>query len=82
MREIESGDVMEMRDETSAEVLDEINARRSQIRLSVIFAVLCGIVGFVVGKAIGGVGPVVGVAAFLPGMLIGKWFDGYRRVSG
>ena len=81
MREIESGDVMDMRDETSAEVLDEINARQSQTRLSVIFAVLCGIVGFVVGKAIGGAGPVVGVAAFLPGMLIGKWFDGYRRVS-
>lgn len=81
MGEIESGDVMEMRDETSAEVLEEINARQSQTRLSVIFAVLCGIVGFVVGKAIGGVGPVVGVAAFLPGMLMGKWFDGYRRVS-
>lgn len=81
MREIESGDVMDMRDETSSEVLDEINARQSQTRLSVILAVLFGVVGFLVGTAIGGAGPVVGVAAFLPGMLIGKWFDGYRRVS-
>ncbi|WP_245458160.1 MULTISPECIES: hypothetical protein [unclassified Mesorhizobium] len=81
MREIESGDVMDMRDETFANVLDEINARQAQTRLSVILAVLFGIVGFLIGKAIGGVGPVVGVAAFLPGMLIGQWFDGYRRVS-
>lgn len=81
MREIESGDVMDMRDETSADVLDEINARQSQTRLSVILAVIFGIVGFLIGKAIGGAGPVLGVAAFLPGLLIGKWFDGFRRVS-
>ncbi|PBC04276.1 hypothetical protein CK220_11720 [Mesorhizobium sp. WSM3860] len=81
MKEIESGDVMEMRDETSANVLDDINARQSQTRLSMILAVLLGILGFLTGKAAGGVGPMVGVAAFLPGMLIGQWLDGYRRVS-
>lgn len=51
------------------------------MRLSVVLAVLFGIVGFLIGRAIGGAAPVLGVAAFLPGMLIGKWFDGYRRVS-
>ncbi|MGX9147603.1 DUF4236 domain-containing protein [Mesorhizobium sp. 128a] len=81
MSEIESGDVMDMRDETFANVIDEINARQSQTRLSVVLAVLFGISGFLVGKALGGAAPLLGVAAFLPGMLIGKWFDGYRRVS-
>ncbi|KAA3448363.1 hypothetical protein C7I87_21810 [Mesorhizobium sp. SARCC-RB16n] len=81
MREIESGDVMDMRDETFANVIDEINARQSQTRLSVVLAILFGIAGFLVGKALGGAAPVLGVMAFLPGMLIGKWLDGYRRVS-
>ncbi|MEI9431723.1 DUF4236 domain-containing protein [Mesorhizobium sp. Cs1299R1N3] len=81
MREIESGDVMAMRDETFANVIDEINARQSQPRLAVVLGVLFGIAGFLVWKALGGAAPVLGGAAFLPGMLLGKWFDGYRRVS-
>lgn len=81
MREIESADVMDMRDETFANVLDEINAAQSRIRLSVALAILAGIAGFLVGTKLGGAAPLLGVAAFLPGMLIGRWFDGYRRVS-
>ncbi|ESX14101.1 hypothetical protein X767_29735 [Mesorhizobium sp. LSJC264A00] len=81
MREIESRDVVEMRDETFANVLDEINARQSQTRLSVALAVLFGIAGFLVGTKLGGAAPVLGICAFVPGMLIGKWFDSYRRVS-
>ncbi|ESY80147.1 hypothetical protein X739_29225 [Mesorhizobium sp. LNHC220B00] len=81
MREIESRDVVEIRDETFANVLDEINARQSQTRLSVALAVLFGIAGFLVGTKLGGAAPVLGIGAFVPGMLIGKWFDSYRRVS-
>ncbi|ESX03672.1 membrane protein [Mesorhizobium sp. LSJC268A00] len=81
MREIESRDVVEMRDETFASVLDEINARQSQTRLSVALAVLFGIGGFLVGTKLGGAAPVLGIGAFVPGMLLGKWFDSYSRVS-
>ncbi|MER8923580.1 DUF4236 domain-containing protein [Mesorhizobium sp. M0802] len=81
MREIESRDVVEMRDETFANVLDEINATQSQTRLSVALAVLFGIAGFLVGTKLGGAALVLGIGAFVPGMLIGKWFDSYRRVS-
>ncbi|TIT70510.1 MAG: DUF4236 domain-containing protein [Mesorhizobium sp.] len=81
MREIESADVIEMRDETFANVLDEINARQSQTRMSLILAVLFGIAGLIAGAMLGGGVALIGIAAFLPGMLIGNWLDSYRRVS-
>ncbi|MGX9144676.1 hypothetical protein [Mesorhizobium sp. 128a] len=81
MREIESADVIEMRDETFANVLDEINARHSQTRMSLILAMLFGVAGLIAGAMLGGGVALIGIAAFLPGMLIGKWLDSYRRVS-
>lgn len=78
MIEIDSGDVMLMRDETFGEMLDEINAKARQIRMA---AVLCWIgiaVGMLSGLATGAGGLLLGALA-LPGWAIGSWFDSYRR---
>jgi hypothetical protein len=78
MVEIESGDVMEMRDENFSELLDEINAKASQWRLSAIFGWIVALLGvFLLVKA-SPVGIWVLVAA-LPAWAIGSWIDSYRR---
>lgn len=78
MVEIESGDVMEMRDENFSDLLDEINAKASQWRLSVVFGWIFALLGiFLLAKA-SPVGIWVFIAA-LPAWAIGSWIDSYRR---
>ncbi|MGX1196127.1 hypothetical protein ACSSVQ_000111 [Parvibaculum sp. MBR-TMA-1.3b-4.2] len=80
MTEIDSGDVLAMRDESFDELLDEINAKRDQFSM----AVLLGLAGAVIG---GTIAPAIGpealwlVALALPGALIGHWLDTYRRTA-
>ncbi|NTG00801.1 DUF4236 domain-containing protein [Agrobacterium rhizogenes] len=78
MVEIESGDVMEMRDEKFSDLLDEINAKASQWRLSALFGWIFALLGiFLLVKA-----PPVGIwglIAALPAWAIGSWLDSYRR---
>ncbi len=78
MVEIESGDVMEMRDENFSDLLDEINAKASQWRMSVIFGWLFALLGIFLLVKASPVGIWVLVAA-LPAWAIGSWIDSYRR---
>lgn len=80
MIEIESGDVLQMRDETFKELLDEINAKSGQTRASVALCWLILIFGMVAGFASGGAGLMICILA-LPGWALGKWYDDYRRSS-
>ncbi|AYG64065.1 DUF4236 domain-containing protein [Rhizobium jaguaris] len=78
MIEIESGDVLLMRNENFGELLDEINAKANQWRLSALFGLLAALLGiFLLMKA-----PPVGIwvlIAALAAWAIGSWLDSYRR---
>lgn len=78
MVEIESGDVMEMRDENFSDLLDEINAKASQWRLAAIFGWMVALLGFFLLVKTPPVGIWVLIAA-LPAWAIGSWLDSYRR---
>ncbi|WP_186387535.1 DUF4236 domain-containing protein [Stappia sp. TSB10P1A] len=80
MIEIESADVLGMRDETFGHLLDEINRKSGQIKMSSAFCWTAIIVTLVAGFASGGVGFLFGLAA-IPGWMIGRWLDSYRRSS-
>ncbi len=86
MTEIESGEVLAMRDQAFGAILDDLNAKQRQTRMSTLLGLAFGVVGAVLGAAItdeavrmGGI--LLGALAFLPGMLVGRWQDSYRRVS-
>ncbi|WP_157628283.1 SH3 domain-containing protein [Ensifer sp. BR816] len=69
---------MLMRDETFSELLDEINAKSGQVRMS---SALCWaplVLGALAGLASGGPGLLLAALA-LPGWAMGRWFDSYRR---
>lgn len=78
MIEFESGDVLLMRDENFGEVLDEINAKANQWRMSALFGWLTALLGIVLlMKA-----PQVGIWALIapvPAWALGSWLDSYRR---
>ena len=80
MIEIESGDVLEMRDERFQELLDEIKAKQSQIRYEVLFG--CGMVGLGLATVflIGQTGLPI-LALSVPAWGAGRWLDSYKRRS-
>lgn len=78
MIEIDSGDVMLMRDESFVEMLDEINTKARQTRIAVVLCWIGIAVGILAGLATGGMGLLLAGLA-LPGWAIGSWFDSYRR---
>ncbi|MFK0334836.1 SH3 domain-containing protein [Rhizobium sp. NPDC090275] len=80
MVDIESGDVMLMRDESFTELLDEINAKSQQARLAVVLCWVGIVAGTIAGLVTSGAGIVVGAIA-LPLWAVGAWFDSYRRSS-
>ncbi|UDQ91819.1 SH3 domain-containing protein [Xanthobacter autotrophicus] len=80
MISIESSDVLHMRDSSFSELLDEINAKARQARMSVLFAVAALIVAGLVALATGGSGLFLCILA-LPAWAIGKWLDSYRRTT-
>jgi len=80
MIEIESGDIMQMRDESFSELLDEINSKARQTRMSAAFFWTALAISGMSGLATGGPGLFLCVAA-LPAAGIGKWLDSYRRTS-
>lgn len=80
MIEIESGDVMHMRDESFSELLDEINSKARQTRMSAAFFWTALAIGVMAALATGGPGLFLCVAA-LPAAGVGKWLDSYRRTS-
>ncbi|EAB6718125.1 DUF4236 domain-containing protein, partial [Salmonella enterica subsp. enterica] len=80
MIEIESGDVLQMRDTSFSELLDEINAKAKQMRMSVALALAALAIGATLGLATGGPGLLL-CAMALPAGLAGKWLDSYRRTT-
>ncbi len=80
MIEIESGDVMHMCDESFAELLNEINSKARQTRISAALAWAAAGIGAFAGLASGGPGLLLCTLA-LPSWAIGKWFDSYRRTT-
>jgi len=78
MIDIDSGDVIQMRDETFDELLNEINDKSSQIRMSAVFCWTAVVIGVLSGLTTGGVGFVLLLLA-LPALLAGQWLDSYRR---
>jgi hypothetical protein len=83
MTQIESEDVLGMRDETFAAVLDELSQKQGQTKLSTTLGLVGGAIGLLGGMVLsGGAGAgLIGIAASLPGLIVGRWFDGYRRVT-
>lgn len=80
MIEIESGDVMHMRDGSFSELLNEINSKARQTRMSAAFSWTALAVGVMAGLATGGPGLFLCVVG-LPAGAIGKWLDSYRRTT-
>ncbi|MCZ4291056.1 DUF4236 domain-containing protein [Hoeflea alexandrii] len=78
MIEIDSGDVIQMRDVTFGQLLDEINEKSSQVKMSAAFCWSAIIIGIFAGFAFGGAGLLLTLLA-LPGLAIGGWLDSYRR---
>lgn len=78
MVDIDSSDVIQMRDETFGELLDEINEKSNQIRMSVAFCWAAIIVGSVALFASAGVGAIL-VLLSIPSFMLGRWLDSYRR---
>jgi hypothetical protein len=80
MVEIESADVLAMQDEEFSAVLKEINDKNRQLRLSSVLAVVFGAVGL--GSAfVAGPSGLLAAALALPGYLLGRWLDSYRRTT-
>jgi hypothetical protein len=80
MIEIDSGDVMHMRDTSFSELLDEINFKARQTRMSVALSLTALAIGAMAGLATGGPGLLL-CAMALPAGVIGKWLDSYRRTT-
>ncbi|AVH41896.1 DUF4236 domain-containing protein [Agrobacterium tumefaciens] len=80
MTEIESGDVMYMQDESFSELLNEINSKAGQTRMSAALMWTAAGIGAFAGLASGGPGLLL-CALALPGWAIGKWLDSYRRTT-
>ena len=80
MLEIESGDVMHMRDASFSELLDEINSKARQTRLSWAFPLAALLVATIASLAFGGPGLLL-CAAAVPAWIMGKWLDSYRRTT-
>jgi len=80
MTEIESGDVMDMRDVSFSELLDEINSKTKQTRMSAGLSWTAIAAGVVAGFATGGPGLLL-CAVALPAWAFGKWLDSYRRTT-
>lgn len=78
MIEVDSGDVMLMRDESFKDLLDEINLKSRQVRMASALAWSLGGAGIAVGLLTGGPGLLL-TALAIPGWMIGKWLDSYRR---
>jgi hypothetical protein len=80
MVEIESDEVLHMRDEAFGELLDEINEKQRQLKMSTLLASAFG--GLALLMILIGV-PFSGwfLLAIIPGWMVGNWLDSYRRTT-
>lgn len=80
MVEIESGDVLAMREETFDELLSELNETKAKFSWAGLFGIGLCLVGIVLLFVV----PVAGAVAFglaVVGFMVGRWLDSYRRAS-
>ncbi|HTM80765.1 DUF4236 domain-containing protein [Asticcacaulis sp.] len=80
MIEVESADVMGMRDESFSDLLDEINKKSGQAKLSTLLGWGIGLLGFLISAMTPYVDFWLCLFA-LPGWGFGKWMDSYRRTT-
>lgn len=78
MIEVESGDVMHMCDSSFSDLLDEVNSKAKQTRMSAALPITTLVAAGLAAFAIGAQGLLLSAVA-LPAWLIGKWLDSYRR---
>lgn len=78
MIEIDSGDVLAMRDETFANLIDEINAKRQQLPMASVIGWSLVAIGIGIALIAGPGGLIVSFLG-LPGWAVGRWLDSYRR---
>lgn len=78
MVEVESGDVLAMRDAAFSELLDEINAKRQQLRMATVFGWTLTALGVLAFFNNAQVGMLIFLLAAL-GWGVGRWLDSYRR---
>ena len=78
MRAIESGNVLEMRDAAFITVLEDIQAKQRQIKLSTAFGWALGIAGLAAVTIIGGNASIL-LLLSLPAWMLGRWLDSFRR---
>jgi hypothetical protein len=80
MIDVESGNVLAMRDVVFGEVLDEINARRKQTKIATLLACGATIFGLAAALVIGPNG-LLFILFALPAWSLGRWIDSYRRTT-
>jgi hypothetical protein len=78
MIEVESADVMAMQPETFGQLLGEINSKRQQISLAVLFPIIA--IGLGVFALLISASAAVLLLLAVPAWLVGKWLDSYRKV--
>lgn len=80
MIKVESGDVLEMRNEAYQDILDDMNTKRKQIRFALMFFWLT-LAASIIGAITIDVGFVF-LLIFSPFLWgVGRWFDSYRRTT-
>ncbi len=78
MVEVESGDVLAMRDETFGDLLDEINEKRRQPSMAAVIGWSLVALGVLAAFAMGPQGLLVSLLGVV-GWAFGRWLDSYRR---
>jgi hypothetical protein len=80
MVNVESGDVLAMRDESLSSLLDEINAKQAQLSLAVVLGWGLGGLGLLL-LLFAGAGGVPFLLLGLLGWAVGTWVDSFKRTS-
>jgi len=78
MVEIESGNVMEMREEAFSDLIDEINKKQKQVKMAAVLmwaAIVIGVMAWITAGPVG----ILAMLAMVPAYFVGKWLDSYRR---
>lgn len=79
MVRVSSADVLEMTDARFIELLDELNAKQLQAKLSIVLGGIAATIGFGLMLNLGLKGLAAGVGLTLIGAWAGAYLDGYRR---
>ncbi|MDE1174150.1 MAG: DUF4236 domain-containing protein [Parvibaculaceae bacterium] len=81
MIEVDSGDVLSMRNEAFKDVLDEINAKRRLVKMSSVLGWIAVTFGVLSALALGSAGFIGAILMVLTGWAVGRWLDSYRRTT-